>query len=259
MAYRGGERSPRFGGVRRHGHAYGLGGHPAPEKDQSEVRWLISYSDFMMQLVCLFILLYSVSAADAGKFAAIAQSWRDEMGIQPVTALSPSRRESSVPLTMEALPAELRDMQVVLSRHPEGGRIRIVPSADGFKLRLLYEMFEEGAGRPSRQGQRILDLAALILKPYERRVGTLELVGHTAADDADREEGSALRLSLTRAREAYRRVTGPECPHALDPRVLEAAGRGAHEPVTDNADVRSRGFNRRVEFVVRLEKPGPQK
>jgi len=33
-------------------------GHAA-EKDESEVRWLISYSDFMMQLVCLFILLYS--------------------------------------------------------------------------------------------------------------------------------------------------------------------------------------------------------
>src|SRR6185295_19445567 len=32
-------------------------GAPRPsEKDESEVRWLISYSDFMMQLVCLFIL-----------------------------------------------------------------------------------------------------------------------------------------------------------------------------------------------------------
>ena len=30
----------------------------AAEKDESEVRWLISYSDFMMQLVCLFILLF---------------------------------------------------------------------------------------------------------------------------------------------------------------------------------------------------------
>ena len=35
-----------------------LGVPPTREKDDSEVRWLMSYSDFMMQLVCLFILLY---------------------------------------------------------------------------------------------------------------------------------------------------------------------------------------------------------
>jgi len=35
-----------------------IGAPRSGEKDESEVRWLISYSDFMMQLVCLFILLY---------------------------------------------------------------------------------------------------------------------------------------------------------------------------------------------------------
>jgi flagellar motor protein MotB len=251
MAHGGGEKNPKHGNVRRHGH--GLDGPPAPAKDESEVRWLISYSDFMMQLVCLFILLYSVSATDPGKISSIAQSWREEMGLQPVNAMSESAREASLPLTTEKLPAVLRDMQVVLSRYPEGGKIRIVPTADGFKLLLFYEMFEEGSGQPSRQGLRILDLAALILKPYERRVKTLEIVGHTAADDADREAGSALRLSLARAREAYRHVIAKDCLHPLDAEFLLAAGRGAHEPVSDNADGRSRGYNRRVEFVVRLE------
>src|SRR5437764_12873180 len=53
-----------------------LGSHTAREKDESEVRWLISYSDFMMQLVCLFILLFSVSSIDKGKTQPIAQAWR---------------------------------------------------------------------------------------------------------------------------------------------------------------------------------------
>jgi len=250
MAHGAGEKNPKHGG-RRHGH--GTGGHPAPEKDESEVRWLISYSDFMMQLVCLFILLYSVSATDAGKTSPIAQSWREQVGLEPINAMSESMRESSIPLTMEKLPAVLKDMQVVLSRYPEGGQIRITPTADGFKLHLFYEMFEEGSGTPSRQGLRILDLAALILKPYERRVKSLEVVGHTASDDADREGGSALRLSLTRAREAYRHVTSKDCLHPLDAGLLMAGGRGPHEPAADNTDGRSRGYNRRVEFVARLE------
>jgi len=251
MAHGGDEKNPKHGGRRHGGH--GLGGHPAPEKDESEVRWLISYSDFMMQLVCLFILLYSVSATDAGKTSPIAQSWREEMGLEPIKAMSESMRDSSLPLTMEKLPAILKDMQVVLSRYPEGGKIRITPTADGFRLHLFYEMFEEGSGAPSRQGLRILDLAALILKPYERRVKSLEVIGHTAADDADREAGSSLRLSLTRAREAYRHVTGSECLHPLEGSLLLAGGRGPHEPAADNADGRARGFNRRVEFVARLE------
>jgi flagellar motor protein MotB len=46
-----------------------LGGGRAVGKDESQVRWLISYSDFMMQLVCLFVLLYSVSSLDKGKTA----------------------------------------------------------------------------------------------------------------------------------------------------------------------------------------------
>ena len=57
-------------------------GAPRPsEKDESEVRWLISYSDFMMQLVCLFILLSSVSSDDSSKAVPIAQAWREEMGV----------------------------------------------------------------------------------------------------------------------------------------------------------------------------------
>ena len=254
MAHGGDEKSPKHG-VRRHGHGgHGMGGHPAPEKDESEVRWLISYSDFMMQLVCLFILLYSVSATDAGKAAPLAQSWREEMGIEPVTATSESIRQASLPLTMSKLPSTFRDIQVVLSRYPEGGQIRVVPTSDGFKLQLLYEMFEEGSGVPSRQGERILDLAALILRPYQVRLKSLEVVGHTAADDADREDGSALRLSMTRAREAHAHVTRPEAPNPLEPRLLIAAGRGAHEPTTDNSDGRARSFNRRVEFIAHVEK-----
>src|SRR6516165_782265 len=99
MAHGGDVRSPKHGRRRQYGGAHGLGGHPAPEKDESEIRWLISYSDFMMQLLCLFILLYSVCATDAGKASDIAQSWRDEMGIEPIRATYGSTRDASIPLT----------------------------------------------------------------------------------------------------------------------------------------------------------------
>jgi flagellar motor protein MotB len=76
----------------------------APEKDESEVRWLMSYSDFMMQLVCLFILLYSVSSVDTSKAVSLAQAWRDETGLGEVRLPSAGARPN-VPLTSSDLSA----------------------------------------------------------------------------------------------------------------------------------------------------------
>src|SRR6185503_4788106 len=64
-----------------------IGAPRSGEKDESEVRWLISYSDFMMQLVCLFILLYSVSFFDKGRMARIAAAYRASVGLGDLAAL----------------------------------------------------------------------------------------------------------------------------------------------------------------------------
>jgi chemotaxis protein MotB len=234
---------------RRHGGA--PHGAPHVEKDESEVRWLISYSDFMMQLVCLFILLYSVSSIDTGKAGAMAAGWRDEIGMDPVTVTL--SKGPSTPLTLAEIPGTLRQIAGVLSRYPEGGQIRISPTDTGFRFQLAYEMFDEGSPRLSRPGQRFADLAALILHPYQTRVRAIEVVGHSAADPGDREDGSALGLSLSRAREAILWISRAELPHRIEPLVLYPAGRGPHDPIADSATPGSRGLNRRVDFFVHVD------
>jgi flagellar motor protein MotB len=242
---------------KRRPHARGHQGAPHVEKDESEVRWLISYSDFMMQLVCLFILLYSVANLDPVKAGAIAQAWREEVGLDDPKAPS-DRPGPAVPLTMADLPATLRSMQVVLSRYPAGSQIRVSPTADGFRLQLVYEMFREREPALTKQGEALMDLAALILKPYESRVRVIEVTGHTSVGDTEKEDGSALRLSLSRARAAFRHATRPDAPVRLDERRLAAAGRGPHDPVTESLGPSTRALNRRVDFIVRFEPPAPK-
>ncbi len=236
------------------------GGHapaaPHLEKDESEVRWLISYSDFMMQLVCLFILLYSVSSLDKGKAGAAAAAWRDEIGLEPLFV--PSSPGMNTPLTMAELPATLRQVQIVMSRFPEGGQIRISPTDDGFRFQMNYEMFDEGAAVPGRPGRRLLDIAAHILNPYQYRVRAIEVVGHTTADPADREDGSDLKLSLSRAQEAIRVLSRSELPQRLEAAILHPAGRGSHEPMADSATPLTRAVNRRVDFFVHID-PAPKR
>jgi flagellar motor protein MotB len=233
---------------RRYAAVFPGGSHPSA-RDEGEVRWLISYSDFMMQLVCLFILLYSVSSLDPGKAAQISQAWREETGLEEVRAPA-TPGASSLPLTMTEMPAALGEIRIVLARHPDGGLIRVSPRADGFVLQIVAELFEEGSSRPTPPGRRIIELAAETLRPLQPRARSIEIVGHASAGDAEREAGSALALSLSRAREAHAGVRG-----ILDRGPLLAGGRGAHDPVADAADPEARRMNRRVDFRVRLQEP----
>jgi chemotaxis protein MotB len=219
---------------------------PPPEKDETEIRWLMSYSDFMMQLVCLFILLYSVSSIETSKAVPLAQAWRDEAGVSEVRVPS-AATSPHAPLTAEDLSAVIHEIRILAGRHPGGGSLHVFRNADGFRLQFVYEMFDRRSERLGKSGVQVADLAALLLQPLQTRVASIELIGHASAD----EEG-ALSLSLGRAHEALRWMTRPESPHRLDPRGLLAAGRGAHEPAADNAESSGRALNRRVEFVVRF-------
>jgi chemotaxis protein MotB len=224
-------------------------GSTSPEKDETEVRWLMSYSDFMMQLVCLFILLYSVSSIDTSKAVPIAQAWREEVGVGEVR-VPLAAPTSNMPLTYAELPAVVHELQVVAGRHPGGGALRIVKYSDGFRLQFGYEMFERGSERLGKQGAAAAHLAALLLQPIQGRVAYIDVVGHASAD-----EENGLALSLQRAQEALKWITRPESATRLDGENLRAAGRGAHDPVADNAETSGRALNRRFDFVVRFAAP----
>ena len=216
------------------------------EKDESEVRWLISYSDFMMQLVCLFILLYSVSSVDTSKAVPLAQAWRDEAGLGEVR-LPSTGKTPNVPLTSVDLNAAIHEIQILAGRHPGGGSLRLVRSTDGFTLQLAYGMFDRDSDHLNPQGIQASDLIAEILRLLGGRVASMEIVAHASAD-----EEKAMDLSLSRASTMLRRLARPDSPQRLDGRSLVAVGQGAHHPVANNGEEAGRRLNRRVEFVVRL-------
>lgn len=221
-------------------------GSPVQERDETEVRWLMSYSDFMMQLVCLFILLYSVSSVDTSKAIPLAQAWRDEVGIgEARIPLAP--RSPHAPLTSADLPALIHEIEVLEGRHPGGGALRVFRSADGFKLQFPCEMFPAGGSLLGKRGVQMADLAALLLAPLQGAVKSIEISGHVSADEA---QGEA--LSLARATETFRWMTRAGAPSRLETGKLEVSGRGAHEPAGDNLTSAGRAVNRRAEFIVHL-------
>ena len=222
------------------------------KKDESAVRWLISYADFMMQLVCLFILLFSVSSLEISKISRIARAWRQEAGLEPLLLRNVPPDAEELPLTMEQIPQTLKQIEEEAGRYLLGQQLRLSQTSDGFRMQIVHPLFEEGSSQLTGDGVTSADVAARLLRPYQRRVASIEIVGHTAAGDREVEQGSALRLSMSRARRVYARVTSSDAPWPLEEKGLAAGGRGPHDPVSDHRSPKAREFNRTVEFLVRV-------
>jgi len=186
-----------------------IGAPRSGEKDESEVRWLISYSDFMMQLVCLFILLYSVSYFDKGRMARVAASYRASVGIGDLAAHETKTSGAVLAVGERSLlGGELGGGDL-----PRGLRYRIDAVPGGLRAAFDEPIFEAGSAVLTPRGAEALDAAARVLRAYAGRT-----VVTGGGDDAA--EADPLRLALARAQAAAARLAGA----GVDPRFLTAAG-----------------------------------
>jgi chemotaxis protein MotB len=199
-----------------------IGGGHAVEKDESEVRWLISYSDFMMQLVCLFILLYSVSSLDKGKMALVAAYYRASIGLgEPPVHEPPSKGPH----------LSVGDRPLVGGRQGQGDlphdatfRVQEVPG--GWAVAFDEPLFEPGSSALSERARRALEALGRRFRPY---AGMMYVTGYAGGVPPDGAGESALKLAQARALAAAAVLTREGSPESLDPRFLEVAGRETSE------------------------------
>jgi flagellar motor protein MotB len=198
-----------------------IGGH-AVEKDESEVRWLISYSDFMMQLVCLFILLYSVSSLDKGKMALVAAYYRASIGLgEPPVHEPPSKGPN----------LSVGDRPLVGGRQGQGDlprdatfRVQEVPG--GWAVTFEEPLFEPGSWALSDRATRALESLGKRFQPY---AGMMYVTGYAGGVSGDAQGEAALKLAQARGMAAAAVLTREGGPGTLDPRFLEVAGRETHD------------------------------
>jgi flagellar motor protein MotB len=186
-----------------------LGALRSGEKDESEVRWLISYSDFMMQLVCLFILLYSVSFFDKGRMVRVAGGYRASIGIGDLAALETKTRGDQLAVGDRPLfGGELGGGDV-----PRDVRFRIDAVPGGWRIAVEVAVFDPGSSVLTPAGGDALDAAARMVRAYAGR-------SVVTAYGEDATEADPLRLALARAQAAAGRLTRS----GVDPRFLVASG-----------------------------------
>jgi flagellar motor protein MotB len=185
-------------------------GAPRPvEKDEGEVRWLISYSDFMMQLVCLFILLYSVSSLDKGRMARVAAAYRASVGIGEAAAYE--ARSSGDKLAVgdrSLIGGALGGGDLV-----PGLQYRVETVPGGFRVAFSGLLFAPGSSELEGRAAAAVDAVARVLRSYP---GPAKITGSGDAGPG----GDPLALALARAKAVAARLERA----GLDPRFLTAAG-----------------------------------
>ena len=247
--------------------------HLEEEEDNHE-RWLVTYADLLTVLMALFIVMFSMSIVDKGKFEELRQGLSEYFGHGPelvdggagllqedpapesvqldvqaaIAALDDQRtRQAAVEKERADLEAARRKILASLTQKGLQDSVRFAIDERGLVVTIVTDdvLFDLGSADLRGAGRAVLDGIGPALVPLPNPV-TVE--GHT--DDLPISGGrfpSNWELSTERSTTVLRYLIEQ---HRLPARRLSASGYADQRPVARNDDAH-RAANRRVEVIVR--------
>ena len=237
------------------------------------LRWLVSYADFITLLFAFFVVMYSLSSLNEGKYRvmsdSVVQAFRNigphDTGRQ-IVALAPP--PSIRPLPATAAETELEEqrrakaervrnmaeeIRKVLAPLVADGQVRVTEGAFGITVEINASvLFAPGEAQLGPDAVRALRAVAQVVADAEFPI-TVE--GHTDVTPiASAMFPSNWELSAVRASSVVRLFV----ENGVRPSRLTAAGYGDQRPVADNATAEGRARNRRVAILVESRLVGPE-
>ena len=242
------------------------------EHDNHE-RWLVSYADFITLLFAFFVVMYSLSSVNEGKYRVLSdsmvQAFRsisinaegDQVIVPPVIpipspklAVSPKPVPAVVPdpvvaAERQALSARMRsmaeDIKRVLEPLSRGGQVRVTEGAHGITVEINASvLFQVGEATLDSAASTALAAVAGVLAGADFPI-TIE--GHTDNTPINTYRfPSNWELSAVRASSVVRLFVDS----GVAPSRLTAAGYGDQRPLGDNNSEQGRARNRRVTLLI---------
>ncbi|ENO75606.1 flagellar motor protein MotD [Thauera sp. 63] len=248
------------------------------EEHENHERWLVSYADFITLLFAFFVVMYSLSSINEGKYRvlsdSIVQAFRslniNESGQQiilPPVAVAPvvrpqppapSQLEESAEAVRRQTAQQMRsmaeDIRRVLAPLTRSGQVSVSEGAFGISIEINASLlFAPGEAMLSTPAVEALRAVAQVLAATPFPI-TVE--GHT-----DNLPISTYRFPSNWELSAVRAstVTRLFIDSGVAPDRLTAAGYADQRPVADNATDEGRGRNRRVAILIesRNAEPAP--
>ncbi len=232
------------------------------EEHENHERWLVSYADFITLLFAFFVVMYSVSSVNEGKYRTVSESIK--AALNPVNSIPSSR----LPFTIgdakpKVIPSEavsssdpvIRRMREIMTRinpnlKADVSEVKIVESGHGTIMISLPEsiLFQSGEARVRSEALPFMKALSEILIEMDRHI---RILGHTDnVPIRTAQFPSNWELSAGRAVMVVRifsELYGVPITH------LSATGLADAKPIMSNDTPEGRTKNRRVEIII-LEK-----
>jgi chemotaxis protein MotB len=234
------------------------------EEHENHERWLVSYADFITLLFAFFVVMYSVSSVNEGKYRVLSESM-----VSAFTNHKPLGQMSVVELPLEQTrPAMEKDIQqrpddfqvyiqvanALESLDQGSAEVSVQNTARGISIKIKDEVaFDSGSVELKRGVLEILDLLAALVKDLPNLIS---VEGHTDTIPIRSVQfPSNWELSAARSAALVRYFVNR---HQLGPERFSATGFGGERPLESNATPEGRSANRRVEIVILRETTIPE-
>ncbi|EMY34108.1 OmpA/MotB domain-containing protein [Arthrobacter crystallopoietes BAB-32] len=237
---------------------------PELEDFHPDERWAVSYLDMVTVLMCLFIVLFSMSSVDQQKFVQLKNSLATGFGVEEAGKVDTAEGvvvpaemvdQKGEPTDLELALAEvdeLEDLQkrITAALEEEGlaKTVRFGLDKQGLTMRMVSSetFFQPDKARLTPTATKVLKIAATELNVTDRFV-TVE--GHTARLPDDRYVLD-WELSTERAVNVVRYMIEKG---GVDSTRLKASGYGESRPLNKGRTEAELKLNRRVDIVVQSD------
>lgn len=220
------------------------------EEHENLERWLVSYADFITLLFAFFVVMYSVSSVNAGKFRAMSSSVAE--AFNPVINMSASNMMLSPEVTGRIATKNpvLIDLKLFEKIRQEvkaigADGINVKKNKDGIVISIADTlMFNTGEADLLADAKKIQDKLGVLLADM---ANTLRVEGHT--DNIPIHTAafpSNWELSSNRAIRVLKYLV----QQGVSPERISAAGYAEFQPVAPNDTEEGRRLNRRVDIVI---------
>lgn len=236
-----------------------------PEEHENHERWLVSYADFITLLFAFFVVMYSISSVNEGKYKILSEAL---VGVfnEPERSMKPIPIGEQRPLSVKPAEPLVKDSEQVdagIGQNVTDPLKEIADEVrDGFgdliksnqmtvRGNELWIEIELSSGLLFGSGDAIPSDKAFTIIEKSRRFSPFDNPVHVEGFTDDQPISTSQfptnwELSSARSSSIVRMLA----MEGLNPARMASVGYGEFQPVASNATAEGRGRNRRVVLVI---------
>lgn len=235
------------------------------EEHENHERWMVSYADFITLLFAFFVVMYSISSVNEGKYKILSDSLvgvfnQVDRAVRPIPigeerprTTSPALSEVDQPTGQSLLEQSVADplqsiaqsMRETFGELIADGQLTVRGNELWIEIELNSSLlFPSGDAIPNDLAFDLIARVAAILAPFDNPIHVEGFTDNLPISTA--KFPTNWELSAARAGSVVRMLAAD----GVDPARMAAVGYGEFQPVADNATPEGRARNRRVVLVV---------